>query len=117
MAVQQVIDVTDDFNADSASVTDIGGFDFAVVQLVSPTGTVNFTHTNDSGDVAGVSDGNYVSAANFITVTGTNLATNTGVTSLATGGLVKFDGIGRYLKLSGSSVTATKVLIRLYKQV
>ena len=47
MSVQIVLDVTDDFNADSDVKLDTGGFDYAIVQLVSPSGTVNFLHTND----------------------------------------------------------------------
>lgn len=115
MAVQIVLDVTADFNADSSVKLDTGGFDYSIVQLVSPSGTVNFTHTNDSGDVEGVSDGSAVSSANYITLQGTNLATGTGVTSLAASGLVRFEHYGRYLQLAGSSVTASKVLVRLFK--
>jgi hypothetical protein len=115
MSVQIVLDVTDDFNADSDVKLDTGGFDYAIVQLVSPSGTVNFLHTNDSGAIEGVSDGSAVSATNFVAVQGTNLAAGTAVTSLAASGLVRFGYIGRFLQLSGTSVTATKVLVRLYK--
>lgn len=115
MAITLVQDVTADFNADSTVVLDTGGFDYSIVQLVNPSGTVNFTHTNDSGDIEGVSDGSAVSATNFVTLMGTNLATQTGVTSLAASGLVRFEHYGRYLKLSGTSITASKVLVRLFK--
>jgi len=115
MSVQIVLDVTSDFNVDSKVQLDTGGFDYAVVQIVSPSGTVDFKHTNDSGDIEGVSDGSAVSAANFVTVQGTNLASGSAVSSLAASGLVRFGYIGRYLQLSGTSVTATKILVRLYK--
>lgn len=115
MAVQIVLDVTADFNVDSKTQIDIGGFDYAVVQLVSPSGTIDFKHTNDSGDIQGVSDGSDVSAANFVTVQGTNLATSSAISTLAASGLVRFQSIGRYLQLVGTSVTATKILVRLYK--
>jgi hypothetical protein len=115
MSVQIVLDVTADFNADSKVQLDTGGFDYAIVHLVSPSGTVNFLHTNDSGDVEGVSDGSAVSATNFVAVQGTNLASGTAVSSLAASGLVRFGYIGRFLQLSGESVTVTKALVRLYK--
>jgi hypothetical protein len=115
MSVQIVLDVTADFNADSKVQLDTGGFDYAIVQLVSPSGTVSFKHTNDAGDVEGVSDGSAVSATNFVAVQGTNLASGSAVTSLATSGLVRFGYIGRFLQLSGESVTVTKALVRLYK--
>lgn len=115
MAVQIVLDVTADFNAGSSVKLDTGGFDYSIVQLVNPSGSVAFTHTNDSGDIQGVSDGSAVSATNFVAVQGTNLASGAAVTSLAASGLVRFEHYGRYLQLAGSSVTADKVLVRLFK--
>jgi hypothetical protein len=115
MSVQIVLDVTADFNASAGVKLDTGGFDYAIVQLVSPSGTVNFEHTNDSGDIQNVSDGSAVSSTNFVTLQGTNLATGTAVSSLAASGIVRFSYYGRYLRLSGTAVTATKVLVRLYK--
>lgn len=115
MSVQIVLDVTADFNADSSVKLDTGGFDYTVVQLVNPSGTVSFTHTNDSGDIESVSDGSAVSSTNYVALQGTNLATGTAVTSLAASGLVRFQYYGRYLQLAGSSVTADKILVRLYK--
>ncbi len=115
MAVSNIQDITAPFNANGFHNMDIGGWDFAVVQLVSPSGAINFLHSNDSGDITSVSDGSAVSATNFVTVTGINLASNAGATSLNVSGLIKFNGIGRYLQLSGAGVTATKILVRLYK--
>lgn len=115
MAVSIVLDVTADFNADSSVKLDTGGFDYSIVQIVNPSGAVNFTHTNDSGDIEGVSDGSAVSSTNYATLYGINLATNGGVTSLNASGLVRFEHYGRYLQLAGSSVTADKVLVRLFK--
>ncbi len=117
MAVQQVIDVTTDINADGRAIVDTGGFDYAVVQLVSPTTTATFASTDDSGDIQGVSDGSAASATNFIDVQGTNLNTGSGVTTLAASGLVRFQGVGRYLRIMGPGLSVTKALIRLYKTV
>ena len=116
MALQQIIDVTGDINADGRAIIDIGGFDYAIVQLVSPTGTATFSTTNDSGDIQGVSDGSAASATNFIDVQGTNLNSGSAVTTLAASGLVKFSYIGRYLKINGGGgFTVTKALVRLFK--
>jgi len=115
MSFQIVLDVTQDFNADSSVKLDTGGADYAIVQLVNPSGTVNFEHTNDAGAVQGVSDGSAVSSTNFVTLQGVNLATSGNVSSLAASGLVRFGYCGQFLKLSGTSVTASKVLVRLFK--
>lgn len=115
MSISLMLDVTADFNDGNSATLDIGGYDFAVVHLVSPSGTVNFLHSNDSGDITGVSDGNAVSATNFIAVSGIVMSTGAAATSLAASNLIKFTGIGRFLQFSGSGVTVTKALVRLYK--
>lgn len=115
MAVSQLLDITADFNIGSLAILDIGGYDSVVVQVITPTGTVNFLTTNDGGAVQGVSDGSATTATNFVAVFGTNLATGVGGTSLAATGHMKFTGIGQYLQISGTAVTAAKVLVRLYK--
>ncbi len=115
MAVQQVIDVTADINATGRCQVDIGGFDYAIVQLVSPTATATFATTNDSGDIRGASDGNATAATNFIDVQGTNLNSGSAVSTLAISGIVRFSYIGRYLRIMGPGLTVTKALIRLFK--
>lgn len=115
MAVQQILDLTADINADGRSTVDIGGWDYAIIQLVTPTSTATFQTSNDGNDVQGVSDGNAASATNFIDVQGTNLNTGSGVTTLAASGLVKFSYIGRYLRIIGPGLTVTKALLRLFK--
>lgn len=115
MAIQQTLDVTAQINATGRSISDIGGYDYAVVQLVSPTSTATFATTNDSGDITGVSDGSAASATNFIDTQGTNLNSGTAVTTLAASGEVKFTGVGRYLRIMGPGLTVTKALIRLFK--
>ena len=115
MAVQSIIDATADINADGRWQGDIGGFDYAIVQLISPTSTATFATTVDSGDVTGISDGSAASATNFIDVQGTNLNSGTAVTTLAVSGMVRFSYIGRFLRIMGPGLTVTKALIRLYK--
>ena len=108
-----IIDVTNDFNTNSGYTLDTNEWDYVVVQLVSPSGAVNFTSSNDGGSVG--SYGNAISALNFTAVQGTNLASGSAVTSLNASGLVKFNVVGQFLKLSGTSVTATKVIVRFAK--
>lgn len=116
MAVQVVLDITTDLNDNSIWQGDVGGFDYAIVQLVTPTGTFTFNSTNDSGAITKVSDGSAVSAANWIAVQGTNLNTGSGVTTLATSGLVRFGYVGRFLQISGAAAAqVTKAFVRLYK--
>ena len=116
MAIQQKLDITIDLNNNSIWQADIGGWDYAVVQLVSPTGTFTFNSTNDSGDITGVSDGSAVSATNWITVQGTNLNSGTAITTLATSGLVRFQSVGQFLQIAGAAAAqVTKAIVRLYK--
>lgn len=115
MAVSIVLDVTADFNADGSVKLDTGGSDYTIVQIMNPTGSIFFTHTNYSDDIQGVSDGSAVSSTYYNTLQGINLATGLGVTFLAASGIVRFEHYGRYLQLDGSGVTADKVLVRLFK--
>lgn len=109
--ITYVYDLTEDFNADSIATLDISAYEQTVVQLVSPSGAVNFLATNDGGAVQSVTDGSPLTATNFIGVQGTNLNTGVAATSGSASGLWKFGIVGKYLRLSGTAVTATKVLV------
>lgn len=116
MALEQRIEITQDLNDNSIWQGDIGGWDYAVVQLVSPTGTFTFNTTNDANPVLGVSEGSAVSATNWIAVQGTNLNSGSAVTTLAASGLVRFQGIGQFLQIIGAGAAqVTKAFVRLYK--
>lgn len=116
MAVSQSIDITADLNDNDLWQGDIGGYDYAVVQLVSPTGTFTFNTTDNAGAVHGVSDGSAISATSWIACQGTNLNSGSGVSTLATSGLVRFQGIGQFLQVSGAAAAqVTKAFVRLYK--
>lgn len=123
MSVQIVLDVTNEFNSGSESgfpglvKLDTGGYDYAVVQFISPSDTISFKHTNDSGDIQGVSDGSAISSTNAQLVQGINLATGAAATSTGASSLFRFQSHGRYLWLDGSltPVYLTKLLVRLYK--
>ena len=116
MAAQKVIDITADLNDNDIVTLDVGGWDYAEVQLVSPTGTFSFLTSNDSGGITGVSDGGPQSATNFTAVTGTKLADASAVTTLAGSGIVKFSNLGQYLRITGAGAAqVTEALVRLYK--
>lgn len=111
--LSQVIDLTADFADGSSAVIDASNWDYIIVQLVTPSGTINFTASNDSGDVQAISDGNSLTSTNFTAVQATNLATGTAVASSAASGLFKFNVVGRYIKVAGNggSETIAKLLV------
>jgi len=96
-------------------VLDVSNYDYVVAQFVAPTGTINITTTNDSGDVQGETDGDASTATNFITTYATKLSTNTAVTAVDAAGLYKINVAGRYIRFSGASAAATKVIVMLAK--
>lgn len=116
MALQQILDVTAAYSVNKVHNLDIGGYDYAIVQLVNPSGTVTFKSSNDANEKTGASDGSAVSATNFIAVQGTNLATSAAASTLAASGLIRFGYIGKFLQIDGGgTVTCDKVLVRLFK--
>lgn len=116
MATQRVIDVTSDLNDNVICTLDVGGYDFAEVQLVSPTGTFSFFTSNDAGAITGVSDGNNVTATNFTAVSGINLATAGAAATLATSGIIKFPNLGQFLRITApGGAQVTSAFVRLYK--
>ena len=115
MAVQRIVDVTSDINADGRAIVETGGWDNAEVQLVSPTATATFGVSNDAGAITGVSDGSSLSATNFTNLQGTLLSDGSSVTTLAASGIVKFSNIGQFLRIMGPGLSVTKALVRLYK--
>lgn len=115
MAVERILDVTSDINADGRATLDVGSWDKVVVQLVSPSTTVNFTTTSDAGGVTGVSDGSAASATNFTSLSGTKVSDGTAATSLAASDEIEFTRFGTFIRLMGAGVTVTKAFVRLYK--
>ncbi len=108
-------DFTDKFNANSAVNLDISGWDYVVVQFVTPTGTVTFNSTNDGGAVTGSADPNPESATNWVAVQGKNLNTGSGATTVAASSIFQFSYIGRFLQLTGTAITVTKLIISFNK--
>jgi len=114
MALQQILDKTSALNETGEVKLDIGGYDYCIVQVVSPTGTVSFATSNDANAIQGASDGSAISSLNYTSVQGTNLATSAAVSSLAASGLVRFGYIGQFLMIS-SPASVGKLIIRLFK--
>lgn len=116
MGVQRTIEITTDLNNNDICTLDVGGYDFAEVQLVSPTGTFSFLTSNDAGAITGVSDGNNITADNFTAVSGVKLSDASAVTTLAASGTVKFANLGQFLRITGAAAAqVTKGFVRLYK--
>jgi hypothetical protein len=116
MAVSQILDITEDYNLGKQATIEIGGWDYAIVQLVNPSAAVTFKTSNDANAITGASDGSAASALNFTDVQGTNLATGSGAVSLNATGLMRFGYIGKFLRLDGAgTAVCDKVLVRLFK--
>jgi hypothetical protein len=113
--ITQLLDVTSDFNANSFYNLDVSGWDYVVLQLVTPTGTVTFNTTNDGGAITGAVDGNARSAKNWNLCFGTNIATGVGASTIAASSMFRFSYIGKYFQITGTAITATAVFITLNK--
>jgi hypothetical protein len=106
--LQYYQDLTSDFNANNKIQIDVGMWQNVTVHFSgSISGTVNVTGTNDAGAVAGVSDGNPVSAANFTAIQATNLADGTAATSISSAGNYKITVGTRFIKVGGASAATT----------
>ena len=110
------IDVTASIVANKKVVISLSNWDYAVVQVIAPTGTMSISATNDSGDIQGVTDGSYKTATNFSTVQATKLSDGTSVNSLASTGLYRVGVVGRFLQIGdGTTAGVTKCVIMLTK--
>jgi hypothetical protein len=111
----QYLDLSLELNKNNFAIVELSNWDYCVIQVVNPSGTINLTATNDSGAVQGQTDGNYKLSTNYTTIQATKLSDGTDVTALATAGQYRVDVVGRYLKIGGASAAATKLLIMLAK--
>lgn len=118
MAVSLVQDFTTEFNAASALVLDVNGWDYVIVQAVTPSGAMAFTGSNDGGAIQGSTQGNATTAANFLTLAAVSLASTTPttyITSVNASGLFRFDFPPQFIKLSGTSITVVKLIVKFHK--
>jgi hypothetical protein len=110
-------DLTLKYNATGTIQVDTSNYDYVLVQIVTPSGTVNFASTNDPGAITGVTDGNATSALNFVSCQGTNQTSGSAETSTAAANSIhKFSTVGRFLQISGGAgATAAKVYVEYTK--
>jgi hypothetical protein len=110
----QYLDVAVEYNQQEGSCTlDVSNYDYCLVQPIGQ-GVSTFS-TIDSGAVQGFTDGNALTATNFIPVSGTLIANGTnGGTSIIDGQIMRYDLVGRYIQLSGS-FPIDKLLVMLAK--
>jgi len=117
----QYLDVSSNFvsGGTGTAIVELSNYDYCVVQFVTLSGaTASFKTTLDSGAVEGSTDGNALTANNYLDVYGVDItsSTNALVKSLASGnGIIRFPVVGRYLKIGGTNCLATKVLVMLTK--
>lgn len=115
MAISTTLDITSEFNSVGHKNVDMSGWDSMTIQLVSPTGTITFNGSNDDGSVTGSVQGNANSAINWTAIQATNLNTGSGSTTGAVSGLWRISAFPRFVQLTGSSVTASKIILYFSK--
>ena len=98
--ISNVIDATESFNTNGSFYQDLSGWDSAVVQFVSPSGSIGFFTTNDDGAITGQLLPAPQVPINWISVAGVNLTTKSDITTISASGLVQFGIIGQYLKIA-----------------
>lgn len=95
---------------------DSNGYDYVIVHFIGLSGTVSFNGSNDSGATTGQTSDSALTATNWVAIMAENQNTRSNVSSISTGGIVKFVVTARYLQLLGTaSTTVTKLLIYFAK--
>ena len=111
-------DLTTSFNANGKVQIDTSNYDYVMVQIVTPSGTISFASTNDSGAITGATDGNATSALNFVSCQGTNQTNGTAETSTGSANsLHKFSLVGRFLQISGGAGSTVAKIYVAYNRV
>ncbi len=115
--ISRIIDVTADFNANNGVKLNLSEWESATFQFVTPTGTINFTGSNDGNEITGSTNPNAKSSINYTTINAVDLSSSTGafVSSVSTSGLYKITIACQYIQVGGASAAAAKVLIFVNK--
>lgn len=108
--ITQLLYLTTEFNAANGIKLDVSGWDYATIQAVSPSGTINITATNDGGANSDAS-----TSQNYTGVLATKLVDNSSVSSIAAAGLYRVVISAKYLSIGGASAAATSLLVNLQK--
>lgn len=109
--LSQTLDLTTTFNANGFVNIDLSGWDYAVVDVITPAAAVFFNATNDANAKTGISDGNAYTAINWQPVSLTNIATGTGVVTTAGTGNFKLNVGAKFFQIIGT--TAAKLIVQL----
>lgn len=112
------LDLAEEANAseDVSVVIDVSNYDYVLVQPIGDA--ASFQTTIDGGAVQGVSDGGAATATNFVDAYGirNSTATSTSLnTAVGDGNIIKFNVVGRYLKITSGGLPFTKLLVMLTK--
>ncbi len=113
--ISKILDVTTEFNANNGVKLDLGLWETATFQFVTPTGTISISGSNDAGAVTGSTDGNALMSTNYTAILATNLQTGATTSSVAAAGLYKITVQCRFIQFGGASAAATKVLVFVNK--
>lgn len=113
-------DFTSEFNSTlfasggSTLNLDTSAFDYVIVQIIGINGAVTFNATMDDGSTLS-SQGNNTTATNWFSIQGTNMNNGATVNNTSASGLYKFTVPGKFLQLTGTAVTITKLIIYFAK--
>lgn len=113
--ISRVIDFTTEFNAANRIRVDLSEWEIATFQIITPSGTIDFTGTNDGGEETGTLNPSPATSGNFSSIQVVNLATGTAGTSAATGGMYKVTVPCKYIQLFGVGITVAKLLVFVNK--
>ena len=113
----QYLDLTDEFNNNDGEVAfEASSYDYAVVQIIGQSGSMDFKSTINSGAIQGVTDGNILTSIIYSQAYATQLVDGALVTSSNSGnGLYRFNVVGRYIKLFKRGASVNKLLVMLTK--
>lgn len=109
--LSKVLDISAEFNANNRARLDLSGWGNATFQIITPSGTIDFTGTNDGGEETGTLNPSPGASGNFSSIQAINLATGTAVTSASTTGMYKVTINCKYVQIFGTGVTAAKILV------
>lgn len=113
MATTTILDLTENINKQGFAVIDLGEWVSGTIYAIGSV-TLSFYTSNDGGEEEGTILSSPLTATNFTDCQVLYLANNTQVTSFTGGGLLKFDRVGKYFKITISD-PIEKLIVQLYK--
>jgi hypothetical protein len=117
MATTTILDLTDKINQQKGSavvVIDLGEWISGTIFAQSAGVDFAFSTSNYGGEEEGILNPSPLTASDFVDCRVLNMYTKTQVTSITGSGMLKFDRLGKYLKVTTSD-SVTKLIIQLYK--